>query len=113
MRFVQSSLSKLFTSAEYAIRAGIVLGDKSYAVHQCETNPNIDLVYGRTGDAVSGSGACVARAKNADGDKVYAAISYEFPSLSANAVPELVDLLDRHLKMTGNIASTSSNVGNA
>ncbi|CDF33043.1 unnamed protein product [Chondrus crispus] len=107
------SFSKLFTSAEYAVRAGIALSGASYAVHQYETTRGVDLVYGRTGDAVSGSGACVARVQQANGDCIYAAVSYDFPSLSANAVPELVELAHLHLNATNATVSASADIGSA
>lgn len=90
-------MSELFSSREHAFRAGIKLGDLSYAVHQYETTRSVDLVYGRTGDAVSGSGACVARVNQATGDCIYIAVSYKFPSLSANAVSKLVEFANSHL----------------
>lgn len=90
-------LSELFSSREHAFRAGINLSGMSYAVHQYETTRGVDLVYGRTGDAVSGSGACVARVKQAHGEYVYAAVTYKFPSLSANAVLELVEFANSQL----------------
>lgn len=66
-------------------------------MHQYETTRGLDLVYGRVGDALSGSGACVARVRQASGEFVYAAIHYKFPSLSANAVPALVQFAHRYL----------------
>lgn len=89
--------AKLFTSRDYAVRAGIHLNGESYAVHQYETTRGVDLVYGRTGDAVSGAGACVARVKQLSGDVIHIAIVYRFPSLSANAVPKLVAFAHEYL----------------
>lgn len=73
-------------------------------MHQFETTRGVDLVYGRNGNAVSGAGACVARMLQASGVELYVAISYRFPSLSANAVAELVafanDFLIKQPKLT-------------
>lgn len=82
-------LTQLFSSREFALRAGLVLRGTKYDVHYWETVRNVELVYGRTGDAVSGAGACVGRIATRN-SFVYAVVRYDFPSLSANAVTELV-----------------------
>lgn len=87
-----SALISLFESREAALRAGIWLRGLKFAVHRWETVLGVDLVYGRTGDAVSGCGAAVARVDFSERgeDSVFVAISYKFPVVSASAVSKLV-----------------------
>lgn len=47
---------------------------------------------------MSGAGACVAHMRQATGTELYVAISYSFPSLSANAVTELVTFANDFLR---------------
>lgn len=101
----------MFSSREHAFRAGIKLGGISYAVHQYETTRGVDLVYGRAGAAVSGSGACVARVNQATGDYLFVAVSYKLPSLSANAVSKLVEFANSHLHAKSAQSSTPAEEG--
>lgn len=93
-------------SRERAFRAGISFGGISFAVHQYETTRGVDLVYGRVGNAVSGSGACVAKIKQASGQVIFAVLRYDFPSLSANAVSKLVQFASEHLGALPTLEST-------
>lgn len=97
MVYFRRTLSELFNSREHAVRAGISLNGMTFAVHQYETTRGVDLVYGRTGDAVSGSGACVARVRQTSGQHMYAGLCYKFPSLSADAVSKLVEFAEDFL----------------
>lgn len=89
---VISAIPVLFSSRDFALRAGIVLNSQKFQVHQWETSKGVDLAYGRRGDAVSGVGACVFRYKK-DSSTCYGAVTYSFPSLSANAVTKLIFFL--------------------
>ncbi|CAN8073343.1 unnamed protein product [Agarophyton chilense] len=95
-----NALPLLFSSREYAFRAGIELNSQNFDVHQWESTRGVDLVYGRQGDAVSGVGACAFRMKAEDQPEVYGAISYSFPSLSTNAVSKLISFLHEIAKKT-------------
>lgn len=96
----RSALEHLFKSRQYAIRAGISIRDEKFSVHQWENTRGMSLVYGRRGDAISGCGACVCRAVLEDGREVYCAITYKFPSVSANAVSKL----SRFVELLGKLA---------
>ncbi|PXF44092.1 hypothetical protein BWQ96_06173 [Gracilariopsis chorda] len=88
-----SAIPPLFTSRHFALRAGILLNSQHFHVHQWETTRGVDLAYGRRGDALSGVGACVFRYKKHN-STFYGAITYSFPSLSANAVTKLISFLN-------------------
>lgn len=88
----RSALVQLFDSRDHALRTGITIADTNFAVHNWETTRDIDLVYGRMGDAVSGAGACAFRYCT-NSAPIFGLITYSFPSVSANAVAKLLTYL--------------------
>ena len=79
-------------SRDNTIAAGFVLAGNHFDVHRYHP----PLVYGRRGGPEEGEGIALARATR-NGQSVYSIITYEFPILSARAVPQLIEFLRAHV----------------
>ena len=79
-------------SRDNAIAAGFTLNGNHFDVHRFHP----PLVYGRRGGPEEGEGIALARALRNDAP-VYGIITYEFPILSARAVPQLIDFLRKYV----------------
>ncbi|KAJ4456515.1 hypothetical protein PAPYR_8254 [Paratrimastix pyriformis] len=64
---------------------GLLIEGIHYDVHRFHG----DLIYGRRGDANQGEGICLYRFQKPSGTKCFALITYQFPILSAKAIPDL------------------------
>eukprot|EP00005_Dracoamoeba_jomungandri_P002776 CAMPEP_0174250236 /NCGR_PEP_ID=MMETSP0439-20130205/477_1 /TAXON_ID=0 /ORGANISM="Stereomyxa ramosa, Strain Chinc5" /LENGTH=155 /DNA_ID=CAMNT_0015330255 /DNA_START=1 /DNA_END=468 /DNA_ORIENTATION=+ len=94
-------LMEAFDDEETCFKFGLEFHGEHYDTHRFY--PDQDLVYGRRGDAKDGAGICLLRVRKkkrrkkkgndenspAGPEKIYAVITYTFPTLSARAIPLL------------------------
>jgi hypothetical protein len=57
-----------------------------------------DLIYGRLAEAREREGICLSRTKTGDDKYTFALITYVAPTLSARAIPQLLEFAGNHLK---------------
>eukprot|EP01088_Endostelium_zonatum_P005407 TRINITY_DN17029_c0_g1_i1.p1 TRINITY_DN17029_c0_g1~~TRINITY_DN17029_c0_g1_i1.p1 ORF type:complete len:158 (-),score=46.84 TRINITY_DN17029_c0_g1_i1:65-538(-) len=83
---------------EVAYRDGVAFNGKQFDIHRF--NPNENLIYGRTtkGDTEASEGFVIHRT-NAEGKEpvYYTLASWGYPTLSARAVPEVMNLDKKHV----------------
>lgn len=79
-------------SRDKTIGKGFTLAGNHFDVHRFHP----PLVYGRRGGPDEGEGIAFCQAMR-NGVPVYAVITYEFPILSARAVPQLIEFCRQHI----------------
>lgn len=79
-------------SRDSTIGAGFILAGNHFDVHRFHP----PLVYGRRGGPDEGEGIALCQAIR-NGHPVYGIITYEFPILSARAVPQLIEFARKHI----------------
>lgn len=84
-----------FNDRDVTVGKGFVLCGNHFDVHRWYE----DLIYGRRGDAERGEGICLHRVKLASGKYLYAIITYVLPTVSARAIPQLVEFAKKHCKL--------------
>src|SRR5690242_9620865 len=83
-------LLTLFDDRDETIRSGIDYNGEHFDVHRfC---PDQHLIYGRRGNSDHGEGICVHQHAGQ-----YVVFTYTFPTLSARAIPIVVDFARTHL----------------
>jgi len=89
------TLLTAYKDRDHTVGAGVVVGGLHYEVHRFHE----DLIYGRRGEPGEGAGFCLCRRMQQRTKRlVYFLITYLPPTLSARAIPQLLDFCRRHLE---------------
>eukprot|EP00696_Hemimastix_kukwesjijk_P019709 gnl/Hemi2/9065_TR3137_c0_g1_i1.p1 gnl/Hemi2/9065_TR3137_c0_g1~~gnl/Hemi2/9065_TR3137_c0_g1_i1.p1 ORF type:complete len:163 (-),score=13.85 gnl/Hemi2/9065_TR3137_c0_g1_i1:209-697(-) len=88
-------LLRHFDDREQAIARGMTICGQHYEVHRFYPN----LSYGRRGDNTDGEGIALHRAVSVATQRpVYVLITYTLPTVSARAVPQLIDFVKNYVE---------------
>jgi len=82
-----------YNSRDDTIGKGFTLMGDHYDVHRFHP----PLLYGRRGGADEGEGIALCRVKESDDKIVFLLITYVLPTLSARAVPQMVNFCATHI----------------
>eukprot|EP00920_Eleutheroschizon_duboscqi_P018741 GHVT01044470.1.p1 GENE.GHVT01044470.1~~GHVT01044470.1.p1 ORF type:complete len:172 (-),score=22.82 GHVT01044470.1:514-1029(-) len=88
------SIAALYDNREAAIGEGIFLQDDNFEIHQWSP----PLIYGRRGGPTDSEGiALVQGGCRKTGTQLFSVITFKLPTLTARAVPQLVEFFQTHV----------------